>query len=287
MDWKEIRDRLCDSGDKRVMIASHRGKFSSNVMENTSLAFHLALEEGADMVEMDLAMTRDGKLAAHHDDTMERLFHVKGTIADYSLNELKEMELYNYIGEVCEEKIESFEDILKELKGRTLLVLDKCWDCWDEVHRLLMEWDMVEQAVFKFYIEDDRALSWAYRHPECMFIPMLKDTADLERVFSLKSASQLPALEILPKKISDAVFQKETFDLLDKNHIKVWCNSLSLGKRLVYGAGHDDLKSLRYGGDAGWRHLIERGVGIIQTDWPYELKRYMERTGLGTGEPER
>ena len=197
------------------------------------------------------------------------------------------MELYNYIGEVCEERIESFEDILKELKGRTLLVLDKCWDCWDEVHRLLMEWDMVEQAVFKFYIEDDRALSWAYRHPECMFIPMLKDTADLERVFSLKSASQLPALEILPKKTSDAVFQKETFDLLDKKHIKVWCNSLSLGKRLVYGAGYDDLKSLRYGGDAGWRHLIERGVGIIQTDWPYELKRYMERTGLGTGEPER
>ena len=74
---------------------------------------------------------------------------------------------------------------------------------------------------------------------------------------------------------SAGVFQKETCDFLKENHIKVWCNSLSLAKRLVYGAGYDDLKSLRYGGDHGWGVLINRGVNIIQTDWPYELKQYL------------
>ncbi|MBS6643010.1 MAG: glycerophosphodiester phosphodiesterase family protein [Clostridiaceae bacterium] len=275
MDWKEIRKQLCDPDDTRVMIASHRGKFSSSVMENTSLAFCLALFEGADLVEMDLVKTKDGKIAAHHDDTMERLFHVPGAIADYSMAELKEMDLYNYIGEICEEKIESLEEILEALQGRTLLVLDKCWDCWEDVYRLLAEHNMVEQAVFKFYIEDESAFSWAGKHPECMFIPMLKDVSYLKHVVSLKSVTSVPALEILPRKTTDAVFQKETFDMLRSHQIKVWCNSLSLARRLVYGAGYDDLKSLRYGGGAGWKHLIDRGVGIIQTDWPYELKQYL------------
>ncbi|MCI8836431.1 MAG: hypothetical protein HFG74_00005, partial [Hungatella sp.] len=39
---------------------------------------------------------------------------------------------------------------------------------------------------------------------------------------------------------------------------------------------YDDLKSLYYGGDAGWGELIKQGVTIIQTDWPYELKCYLD-----------
>ena len=52
--------------------------------------------------------------------------------------------------------------------------------------------------------------------------------------------------------------------------------SLSLARRLVYGAGYDDLKSLRYGGDKGWGVLIDKGVQILQTDWPYEVACYLK-----------
>lgn len=58
---------------------------------------------------------------------------------------------------------------------------------------------------------------------------------------SLKEKTMVPALEILPEKQTDEVFQKETFQWLRDHRIKVWCNSLSLAKRLVYGAGYDDL----------------------------------------------
>lgn len=40
---EEKRDSLLDPYDDQVMIASHRGKFSSSVMENTSLAFLAAV----------------------------------------------------------------------------------------------------------------------------------------------------------------------------------------------------------------------------------------------------
>lgn len=274
-DWKKRRDRLLDTDDNHVMIASHRGKFSSSVMENTSLAFLLAVAQGADMVEMDLERTRDGILVGHHDKTMQRLFHETEKICDYTLEELQQKPLYNYVGEICEEHIETFEEILKSLREKTLIVLDKCWDDWEQVYEQLEQEGMTEQAVFKFYIENQGAYHWAENHPGCMFVPMLKNVADLPLIGELKEKTMVPALEILPEKQTDEVFQKETFQWLRDHRIKVWCNSLSLAKRLVYGAGYDDLKSLRYGGDCGWGRLIEQGVNIIQTDWPYELRQYL------------
>ena len=105
---------------------------------------------------------------------------------------------------------------------------------------------------------------------------MLGDTGYLGRVAELAEKTRVPALEILPERETDAVFQEETILWLRERGIKTWCNSLSLSKNLVYGAGYDDLKSLRFGGEAGWGRLIRQGVDIIQTDWPYELWRYLE-----------
>lgn len=273
--WKEKRKWLDDIEDERVMVVSHRGKFASSVIENTSLAFLTAISQGADMVEMDLARTRDGRLVGHHDSKMDRLFHKSTAISAFSLEELKQMEIYNCFGEPCVESIESFDEILDMLKGRTLLVLDKCWDCWEEVYRLLEEKQMTEQAIFKFYVEDQAACHWAMEHSNCMFIPMLGDITYLDRVETLKRYTQLPALEILLEKETDPIFSEDIFSRLRKRKIKVWCNSLSYSRKLIYGAGYDDLRSLRFGGQCGWGKLIEHGVSIIQTDWPYELKRYL------------
>lgn len=228
------------------------------------------------MVEMDLARTKDGRIVAHHDNDMSRLFHTTETIGEKTLRELLDMPLYNYLGEICAEHLETFDEILDGLKDKTVLVLDKCWDCWDEVYDLLKKRDMLKQTIFKFYLRDENPLLWAKEHKDCMFIPMWKEIELLERLADLKAAAKVPAVEITPRDVNDDVFQPETFKWLKEHQMKVWCNSLSLAKRLVYGAGYDDLKSLYYGGDAGWGELIKQGVTIIQTDWPYELKCYLD-----------
>ena len=45
---------------------------SAYTPEHTMAAYRLALEQGADFVEQDLAVTRDGELICLHDDTLER-----------------------------------------------------------------------------------------------------------------------------------------------------------------------------------------------------------------------
>ena len=54
-----------------VAIVAHRGA-SDQAPENTLAAFRLGFEQGADAVEGDFRMTRDGTVVAMHDRTLER-----------------------------------------------------------------------------------------------------------------------------------------------------------------------------------------------------------------------
>jgi hypothetical protein len=55
----------------RGFLVAHRGA-SAYAPEHTLAAYRLALEQGADYVEQDLTLTRDGVLVCLHDDTLER-----------------------------------------------------------------------------------------------------------------------------------------------------------------------------------------------------------------------
>lgn len=278
-DWRSVREWLFDMDDRTVMIASHRGKFSSSVIENTSLAFLTALGEQADFMELDLDCTKDGVLIGHHDKTLLRLLHVDRPVSDFTWDEIREMPLYNYVGEINVTGLEPFPAILETMRGRAMVVLDKCWSHWDRVYEILEETGMTEQAAFKFYIKDEDAWNWAASHPDCMFIPMVGQTELLGRIAELAERTMVPSVEILPRRPEDGIFAEETFGWLHEHHMKIWCNSLSLARRLVYGAGYDDLRALEHGGEEGWGVLAERGVDILQTDWPYEVHTFLKEIG--------
>ena len=50
-----------------LQVIAHRGIHGTRAIENTMLAFELALSEGADMIEFDVRRTGDGQLAVLHD----------------------------------------------------------------------------------------------------------------------------------------------------------------------------------------------------------------------------
>jgi glycerophosphoryl diester phosphodiesterase len=77
--------------DSFLKIA-HRG-YSTRYPENTILAFEKAVEAGADMIELDIHLSRDGRLVVIHDDWIDRTADGTGAVADLSLAELKR---YNY-----------------------------------------------------------------------------------------------------------------------------------------------------------------------------------------------
>lgn len=71
-----------------TLNVAHRGA-SSYAPENTLAAFRLALEMGADGIELDVKLTRDGVPIILHDETVDRTTNGHGRIADMTLAEVK------------------------------------------------------------------------------------------------------------------------------------------------------------------------------------------------------
>src|ERR1051325_8829188 len=88
------------------LIIAHRGG-SSHAPENTLAAFRVAVEAGADWVELDIQMTLDGKLVCLHDFSLERTTNAKSVyperrtcaVSEYTLEEVKHLDAGGWFGE--------------------------------------------------------------------------------------------------------------------------------------------------------------------------------------------
>lgn len=79
-------------------VWAHRGA-SAYAPENTLPAFELALEQGAQGIELDVQRTADGALVVVHDETINRTSNGFGRVVDLTLEELRHCTFSNgFIG---------------------------------------------------------------------------------------------------------------------------------------------------------------------------------------------
>lgn len=72
-------------------VVAHRGA-SADRPEHTLAAYRLALEEGADGVECDVRLTRDGHLVCLHDRKVDRTSNGTGVVSEMTLAQLRELD---------------------------------------------------------------------------------------------------------------------------------------------------------------------------------------------------
>ena len=75
----------------RPLVIAHRGA-SGSAPENTLAAFRRAAAIGADMVELDVQLTRDGVVVVIHDLTLERTTDGTGAVREHTLAELRRLD---------------------------------------------------------------------------------------------------------------------------------------------------------------------------------------------------
>jgi glycerophosphoryl diester phosphodiesterase len=73
-----------------MKVYAHRGA-SSHAPENTLAAFQLAQEMGADGIELDVQLTRDGAVVVIHDETVDRTTNGTGAVGDLTLADIAEL----------------------------------------------------------------------------------------------------------------------------------------------------------------------------------------------------
>jgi glycerophosphoryl diester phosphodiesterase len=74
------------------LLVAHRGG-SLLAPENTMAAFRSAIDDwGADMIEMDVHLTKDGHVVIMHDPMLDRTTNGTGKVADHTLDELRQLD---------------------------------------------------------------------------------------------------------------------------------------------------------------------------------------------------
>lgn len=77
-----------------TLIIGHRG-YNAKYTENTLESFIEALKAGADGIELDVHLTKDGEVVVFHDFDLSRMTKESGYIFEFTLEDLKEIKLEN------------------------------------------------------------------------------------------------------------------------------------------------------------------------------------------------
>jgi glycerophosphoryl diester phosphodiesterase len=109
------------------LIVAHRGA-SGNAPENTLPAFCLAWEQGADAIEGDVHLVRDGGIVCIHDRDTGRLSDRKLIVKESTVDDLKTLDVGKWYGENYREtSIPTIEDVFRIVPERKKLYIEiKC-----------------------------------------------------------------------------------------------------------------------------------------------------------------
>lgn len=123
-----------------MLVIAHRGA-SAVEPENTLRAFERSIQMGAQMIELDLHLTRDNQVVVIHDDQLGHTTNLRGRVSRLSLDEVKKADAGKG------ERIPTLQETLALTRGRVQLYLEikapqaaeetlrivRAFNCQDEV----------------------------------------------------------------------------------------------------------------------------------------------------------
>ena len=164
---------------KKTKVWAHRGA-SDYAPENTLEAFDLAVRQGADGVELDVQMTKDGKLVVAHDETIDRVSNGSGRIIDHTLEELREFTFNKTHPEYTSARIPTLKEVYELLHPAGLTVNV-------ELKTGIVLYQGLEEKVLKLAKKmdmEDRVIYSSFYHKSLMKLKKLDPTVKTGILYS-------------------------------------------------------------------------------------------------------
>jgi glycerophosphoryl diester phosphodiesterase len=242
-----LRERL--SG---FSVGAHRGG-SMRMDSNTISAFEHALEAGADILEMDLRLTKDGVPVVFHDPRLPRLHGHERAIADLTLEELREYKV------ALRHPIPTFEEVLRWCRGRAVINAEfKEQEVVVPAVRLVGEYRAHEWVYFQTKSDPLRYGLARCEDPRVALLFKPADEDDLDWALGLED-DRLVVIEL------DDPMRRP--DVVERVH--------EAGKLASSNAWHFDVLQEAFCASAG--DVFERGIDIAITKRPKSAARQRDR----------
>lgn len=141
-------------------VIAHRGA-SGYAPENTMASFELATKMKADGIELDVQVSKDGKLVVFHDEKVDRTTNGSGYIKDLSLSYIKKLDSGSWFSKKFKnEKVPTLDEVLFFFKDKYELINI-------ELKNGIIDYNGIEEKVIKlindFNISDKTIIS-SYNH---------------------------------------------------------------------------------------------------------------------------
>jgi glycerophosphoryl diester phosphodiesterase len=237
--------------EKVVWTIAHRGA-SGHAPENTMAAFRRAVELGARFIETDLQITRDARIVAMHDSTLDRTTTGKGAVHLLTLAEIRALDAGSWFGggngAFAGERVPTLEEIL----------------------------NFAEQQDVIFYLEIKSGAAWGVEHG---LVAALRDHNASARVVILSfDPSALDLVYRLDSTMMTGLLCEHPSSDLVERTVRAGARQLVargdlITPTVVESAYHAGLQTVAWtiNEPEQMRRLIANGVNGIITDYPDRL----------------
>ena len=273
MDFtKNIFQNRQDSTDP--FIVAHRGVCGANIPCNSMLSFQLAVESGADVVELDVSKSKDGEYFVFHPGMEKQFLESEKALCDMTAEEIRSLPLLNFDGIPTHYRVPTLKEALAFLKGKTYINVDKFWTDIAGITAEIRKAGVEKQVIVKTPVEEKYFAEVEKYAPDFMFMPLARHVDDVSEKLRGRNINFI-GMEALFSSECDEIASADYVRSMHERGLLVWVNAIVYNEQDVVSAHLTDDVSLECGGDAGWGKLISRGYDFIQTDWLLSLQAYM------------
>lgn len=268
-----------ESAKEKILIVAHRGTFGGNIPCNTLAGYEIALKQGADVLEIDVEMSADGKLYIFHPG-MEphHLCHME-RIRNMTSEEISRLRYVNYDRTYTQFGVNTFDEFLEAFKGRCYVNVDKFWGHPKEIYEAIKRHGMTEQIIVKSMPSEKVFSVLEEVAPELPYMPIVRNTHPMHEQL-VNSKLNYVGAEVLFEQEDAEVASPAFIEKMHRDGKLVWVNSIIYNYKEQLAAGHSDDTALCTDPDLGWGWLAKRGFDFIQTDWTGMLLNYLKENDL-------
>jgi len=264
--------------EKKVTLAAHRGVCGGNIPCNSMASFKAAIAAGVEIVELDVTKSKDGKLFVLHPGMEPVHLRLKDSIRHYSADFVEKFPLSNWDMSRTEYQIMYLEDALKFLCDKCIVNIDKFGDNPEEITALIRKLGVEERVLIKVPYKKELVDAAEKCASDIPFMVYTWDAYAAHEDLMSRNLRYV-GMEVLFREEGSPTAGRDFIQMMHEAGKFVWVNSIVYDYREVLAAGHNDDVSVQGDPEAGWGWLADRGYDIIQTDFAYQCRRFLEDTG--------
>ncbi len=268
---------LRQKAKENIIVVAHRGAAGGNIPCNTLASYEIALKQGADMIEVDVSCSKDGKLFLFHPGMEWAHLNRFRPLPTMKLDAVKKQHYVNTDNTPTQFSIADFDTFLEQFKGRCYINIDKFWDNPQKIYEAIKRHNMIDQMLVKSKLSDKVLQVLADVAPELPFMPIVrKDHPQHEKL--RKGNINYVGVEVLFAKDDEYLATDAFIEKMHRDNILVWANTIIYNYKEQLAGGHSDDTALTESEEKGWGWVADKGFDCIQTDWPMMLIEYLKKS---------